>query len=254
MSIAAVRERVRDAALATVTSGRTPCRQVALPPRRLRAGGAHFRTDEAFVASAVDEAGWLVERGLVGPDRALLDFGCGAGRLAIGLLEAGVATRQYLGVDVRSDVVAWARRHLAGRAAGMSFIRVDARNRRYNPDGQPLESTRLPVSGGSFDVAYAYSVFSHLERDDAAVAFEKLRQALVPGGALVVTAFVEDGVPDVVENPSGYGPLAWTGALHCVRFSRRMFETLASDAGFTVRELVPATETDGQSRYRFEAT
>jgi ubiquinone/menaquinone biosynthesis C-methylase UbiE len=68
-----------------------------------------------------------------------------------------------------------------------------------------------------------------------------------PGGRVVVTAFVEDGVPDETENPPEYGPLAWAGRLHCVRYDTGYLTGIIERSGFRVLSIDHATETDGQS-------
>jgi len=76
-----------------------------------------------------------------------------------------------------------------------------------------------------------------------------IAEALVPDGKAFVTCFVEEDVPDWVENPEGYGPLEWKGRLHCTRFSRRHFEDNVNAAGLAVDRFEYGRETDGQSLY-----
>jgi cyclopropane fatty-acyl-phospholipid synthase-like methyltransferase len=219
---------------------------VALPPRVYRMGGKHFRSNDAFVASAKAEVGRLQERiGLESSSR-LLDWGCGAGRLAIGVVEQMGRVDLYHGVDVQAPLISWAQRHLGDRA-GFRFTHVDLANPRYNPSG---EATRtIPGESGDYDAFYAYSVFSHLMDDDTAAYLAEVARLLRPGGKAFVTAFVEPGVPDVEENPAGYGPLEWSGPLHCVRFDRDFFEGMVKQVGLSVEDMVHGQETDGQSLY-----
>jgi hypothetical protein len=72
---------------------------------------------------------------------------------------------------------------------------------------------------------------------------------LAPEGRCTVTAFVEEGIADWEENPADYGPLDWTGRLHCVLYERQFFESMLSDAGLVVEVFVHGDETDGQSLY-----
>jgi len=223
--------------------------EVPLPPRRLRMGGEHFRADEDLVAAAVADVEKL--RALAGLTRAsrLLDWGCGAGRLAIGVKHALGHVRDYHGIDVQAPMIRWARRHLADEHT--RFTLADAHNARYNPDGVP--AYRIPRRSGTVDVFHAYSVFSHMTGEEVAAYAAEVRRGLAPGGRAWLTAFVEDGVPDEVENPAGYGPLEWSGPLHCVRFSRERFEHLLAGAGLEVVDVVHGGETDGQSAYVLRA-
>jgi cyclopropane fatty-acyl-phospholipid synthase-like methyltransferase len=237
--------RAQAAVLPRTHHGTSPA-GVKLPPTVYRMGGVHFRQDDAFVASAVAEVGRLEELiGLTAQSR-LLDWGCGAGRLAVGIVEKLGRIDQYHGVDVQQHLVDWAQRHLGDRP-GFTFTHVDLANPRYNPGGSPERS--IPGATADYDGFYAYSVFSHLMGDDTSAYLGEVARLLRPGGRAFVTAFVEDDVPDQVENPVGYGPLEWRGPLHCVRFDRQFFEGMVRDAGLEVGSLEHGTEADGQSLY-----
>lgn len=229
------------------TSRAVPSGRVRLPPNRLRAGGAHFKDDNDYLVSALREVDRLVS--LSGLNRAsrLVDFGCGAGRLGIGIAERLGDIALYHGLDVQPESIRWARRQL-GRTGRFKFIHIDNVNARYNPAG--VANSRIPLDGdATYDVFYAYSVFSHMRLPDVRAYLVEAARLLRPGGHAVFTAFVEDDVPDDTENPVGYGPLTWRGDLHCVRFNRDVFNDTVRRAGFDVVHFEYGGETDGQSFY-----
>ena len=217
---------------------------VALPPAQLRMGGAHFLDNAALVATARRDVARLAEHGLT-RDGSLLDWGCGAGRLAIGVIETWNGIARYDGIDVQRDLIRWATRHVA--RAGIAFTHVDIANARYNRGG--TREHRIPGSSASYDALYAYSVLSHMDASELADYLREIRRLLKPDGFAWVTAFVEEGVADATENPEGYGPIPWEGALHCVRFERRFFESAVRSAGLAVGRFEHGQETDGQSSY-----
>ena len=224
--------------------------QPPLPPADMRMGGAHFATDEAFLESAVREVNRLqVQAGLTRQSR-LLDWGCGAGRLAVGVKRVLGSVRDYHGVDIQPSLIAWAQENLGDEQT--RFTRMRAGNARYNP--KLSERSRVPTADRSVDVFYAYSVFSHLDSADVRHYFGELARVLRLRGRAVITAFVEDDVEECVENPEGYGRLEWSGPLHCMRYERRYFESIMSAAGLTVVHLTRGQETDGQSRYILRRT
>ena len=224
-----------------------------LPPIRLRAGGVHFRADEDFLASAADEARRVVADAPAGGPLALLDIGCGAGRLAYGLLAAGSPIGRYEGLDVMPEPIAWCTDTITSRYSAFRFSVVDVYNERYNPGGsRDATGTSLPFEDRSFDVIYAYSVFSHMVSADVQAYLIEVARAMAPAGVAVVTAFVEPDVPDEAVNPPGYQGIEWKGALHCVRFSKGHFEDMLGRAGLGVRSFEHGGETDGQSRFVLE--
>jgi len=210
-------------------------------------GGKHFKNDDAFIRTAVRDVKRLERLAGLTAESRLLDWGCGAGRLAVGVREHFPNRRiaDYHGVDVQPDLISWARENLT--APGFRFTCVDVANERYNPAGLPDRT--LAADTESVDVFYAYSVFSHMNDDDTAAYLHLIAEALSPAGKAFVTCFVEEGVPDWEENPEGYGPLEWKGRLHCTRFARGHFENLAAKAGMAVDRFVYGRETDGQSLY-----
>jgi cyclopropane fatty-acyl-phospholipid synthase-like methyltransferase len=216
-----------------------------LPPSKYRMGGAHFKNDAAFIKTAVRDVKRLERTAGLTTQSRLLDWGCGAGRLAVGVREHLGRVADYHGVDVQPELVDWANENLAG--PGYRFTCVDVSNERYNPDGTPERT--LAADPQSVDVFYAYSVFSHMNDEDTPAYLALIGQALAPTGRAFVTCFVEEDVPGWEENPEGYGPLEWKGRLHCTRFSRQHFEAHVNAAGMAVDRFEYGQETDGQSLY-----
>ena len=212
-------------------------------------GGAHFLDNDAFVAAGTRDVARLIEHGL-SPDSHLLDWGCGAGRLAIGVIETWGGIGRYDGIDVQEELVRWADRHVA--RGSIRFIHVDVANARYNRDGSP--ERRIPGADSGYDAVYGYSVLSHMDSTEVAAYAREIRRLLRPGGFAWVTAFVERGVPEESENPEGYGPIRWEGPLHCVRFEQGYLESLVGQAGLAVEHFEHGQETDGQSRYVLRRT
>ncbi len=101
---------------------------------------------------------------------AILDYGCGYGRIAR-LLYYFVATDRVIGVDP------WDRSIAECEAAGLGpGFRLSG----YLPES-------LPVAETIFDLAYAFSVFTHLSHRATLAAVEALRRHMKPGGVLCIT-------------------------------------------------------------------
>lgn len=217
-----------------------------LPAKHLRLGGEEFKDDSYFLASARAEAERLRNHCNYQPGHKLLDVGCGVGRLPIGILAQTTSLAGYTGVDVDRFSIKWCEKYLK---SGADFHVVNVLNRRYNPDGLPLHGDfHFPYRDHGFDVIYLYSVFSHMMPADVTVYLAEFHRLLKPTGTLFLTAFVEDEVPDVSENPAGYR-MRWALPLHCVRYSKQFFTGLLARQGFGVKRFDYAQETNGQSAF-----
>jgi SAM-dependent methyltransferase len=235
--------------------GTVQYKDLLLPPAEVRLGGLHFKDDAAFVASGQADARRLHDAFGVGASSAILDVGCGYGRLPIGLLSEFGGLERYRGIDVAKPSIDWCTKHIAKHNAGAKFIYVNVANARYQRRGRPIDDDfNLPFDDASFDLIYLYSVFSHMETGDVSAYLQEFNRLLTPTGGVFLTAFVEDDVEDIAINPKGYGPIAWEGALHCVRFNGLFFDGLVRDAGFTISRVDHGTETDGQSAIYLQRT
>lgn len=210
---------------------------ITLPPRSMRPCGPNFQDDEFYLASAKKEADMLVERLGLSPESSLLDVGSGPGRLAIGIIQRLGGIEKYRGLDVSEDSVRWGQRHITPEHPNFQFVHIDVENRRYNPKGEGRDSNfTFPFEDGEFDIITLYSVFTHMLTDGVRAYLKAFQQVLRSNGRIYLTAFVEDGVPDVEENPQGYLGREWKGALHCVRYERQFFEKLLDESGFRLDE------------------
>lgn len=220
-----------------------------LPAQHLRFGGPEFKDDTFFLASGRKEAQRLIDRCRLTSETRILDIGCGVGRLAIGILSQMDQPPRYWGIDVDIHSVRWCKRHIEASQFRFHFDRINALNRRYNPGGMDVEASfRLPYENASFELVYLYSVFSHMMPKDVEVYLAEFYRLLTTTGQVFLTGFVENNVPDVVENPQGYRR-EWMGDLHCVRYEKGYFESLIRKTGFEIRAFDYGQETDGQSAF-----
>jgi SAM-dependent methyltransferase len=222
--------------LAESRAGRPDCAifdGVILPPRHLRPGRPGFQDDELYLASARKDADKLIKYLGLGTESSLLDVGSGPGRLAIGILQQAEEIREYRGIDVDETSVRWGQHYITPAHPNFRFIHIDVENSRYNPSGSEAdESFSFPFADGEFDIVTLYSVFTHMLADGVRAYLKEFRRMLRPGGRIYLTAFLEEGVPDVTENPQGYLGREWKGPLHCVRYNEKFFESLLDENGF----------------------
>ena len=158
------------------------------------------RNSPRVLALGVEHTGaLLLERGnaLLGwPDlsgRDVLDIGCGS-RFTQTIINRGLAVGSYTGIDVDGPLIGYLSSHVGD--SRFAFHRWDVHNVMYNPGGAPLtSSTRLPIADGrTFDLTWMYSVVTHTYPHDAASLFRICRRHVKPGGALVFSAFIDNGI------------------------------------------------------------
>lgn len=159
-----------------------------VPPRRLQwyVGGGFEWQGALYVAFFRDRAG-------LRPDDAVLDVGCGVGRMAGPLAGYLSESARYEGFDIIARGIVWCRRHITPRHPNFRFQVADVYNSFYNPRGrQRAADYRFPYPDGTFDFAFATSLFTHMVPPDAENYLSQMARVLKPGGTAVNTFFLLD--------------------------------------------------------------
>lgn len=100
--------------------------------------------------------------------QAVFDFGCGCGRV-LRWFESALPGVALHGADLRHAAIDWCREHLRGHFVANELL------------------PPLPYADGSFDLVYALSVFSHLNRDQCVDWMRELTRVTRPGGTILIT-------------------------------------------------------------------
>jgi SAM-dependent methyltransferase len=174
----------------------------------------------------------------VGGMRAILDFGCGSGRV-LRHWEKLAGRVAVHGTEMNPELVAEARRTVPFATIGR------------NGPAPPLD-----YADASFDLVYALSVFTHLHEDLQRAWRDELRRILAPGGLLLVTTHGRFYAPRLSEPERARfeaGACVVQGAEFlgenlCIAYHpeasvRRLFAT-----GFEVVDFVPEGATGNPSQ------
>ena len=166
---------------------------------------------------------------------ALLDVGCGSGRLSRRLFERGFSV---LGVDINPDAIHAAQHHAAS---------ADAAGRRLLFEVADFAENALPqLHGGPFDVVVCQLVISIIgDVRHRANLLRHVRENLRPSGRLFLSA---SGVSDTIN--AGYArlyadDLPLTGERHTYLSRNDRGEVLYVTHHFTVDELTSLLEAAG---------
>jgi SAM-dependent methyltransferase len=136
----------------------------------------------------------LEEAAGIEPGHAILDVGCGWGRLAGPLAARLGPAGRYLGMDAAAEAIAWCRRHIAEADPRFRFHHADIRNGYANPRGRiPADRAVLLPWEERFDRVVAFSLFTHLLPGAMARYLAEAARLCRPGGVLVASFFLLDG-------------------------------------------------------------
>lgn len=163
--------------------------------------------------------------------RKVLEIGCGIGKDARYLCEAGV---EYCGLDYSFHSVRLARQHLAQAGLPQRFLNADA--------------AQVPFAGGSFDLVFSIGVLHHV--DDTPAACRELLRVLRPGGALRVMFYNRHSYHYALVR-FGVAPLIWLllklpmleGVLRWAPQKLRHMHAIARRGGFNLESIL-ATSAD----------
>ncbi len=149
-----------------------------LPPARMRAQvGPHHADAAFFLASGKHNADLIrnvlrEEGSAVEELDALLDWGCGCGRLLRHWSD--LPRTRVAGCDINSTMVEWCNRQLPFAEAATNEL-----------------TPPLPYEDGTFDLVYAFSVMTHLSEDLQHAWIEECRRVLKPAGYLLFSTLGE---------------------------------------------------------------
>ena len=145
----------------------------------------------SFKAIGAEFLSHFIDFGGLTPEHAVLDIGCGGGRMAAALLYyLSEAQGSYVGFDVHKPSIEWCRKAIAPRHPRFEFKFVDLDNPIYNASKHSATEFAFPYRENSFDFAIATSLFTHMFMDEVANYLRQAFRVLRPGGALFCTAFL----------------------------------------------------------------
>jgi SAM-dependent methyltransferase len=161
-------------------------RDPLIPPRRfIFVGAGEFRKIGDEITANLDRLG------LLRPEAAILDVGCGIGRIARPLTAYLSPEGRYEGLDIDRIGVDWCQRNITPRFANFRFQMADIHNKYYHPGGRWKASEyRFPYADAQFDLVILTSVFTHMFPADVDNYLSQIARVLKPGGRAYITYFL----------------------------------------------------------------
>jgi len=122
------------------------------------------------------------------PHHAVLDPGCGAGRVAIALTQYLTSEGRYEGFDLFRDCIDWCAANVTPRYPNFGFTHADIATRFDNPGGQIAAADfTFPYGDAEFDFVFLISVFTHMLADGFEQYMSEIARVMKQGGRLWAT-------------------------------------------------------------------
>jgi ubiquinone/menaquinone biosynthesis C-methylase UbiE len=159
-----------------------------VPPKGMifTGSGDFLQSGKALLQLCIDYAN-------LKPNGALLDVGCGIGRLAIPLTQYLTPNGKYEGFDVVPDGINWCKEKVSSKYPYFNFTFTPLRNDLYNLDTkQEAHQFVFPYADNTFDVVVLTSVFTHMQPNEVQHYLQQIKRVLKPGGHCLSTFFIMD--------------------------------------------------------------
>jgi SAM-dependent methyltransferase len=220
-----------------------------LPPRGLQkfVGGAYKEVGAEFVDYLVHLCG-------LQPGDAVLDVGCGSGRMALPLTGYLTPEGRYAGFDISRKAIAWCQENISKPHPNFEFEVADIQNALYNPKGKYQSLDFLfPYPDASFDVVFLTSVFTHMFPPDVEHYVDEIVRVLKPGGRCLTTFFLlNDESSALIAAGKGTHNFKYERAGYRTIHEKREEEAIAFPESY-IRDLYAKRGLDVQEPLRYGA-
>jgi SAM-dependent methyltransferase len=193
-------------------------------------------------------------------DAAVIELGCSHGRTMLGIVDYLWPPGRYEGLDILLAEIEFAQKNITPRFPHFRFTHADIFNTLYNPRGALRPETyRFPFEDGTFDVAYAASLYSHLLPESLSNYLVESRRVLKPGGRCLFSFFLLDfyrgaGTTNApfyeLGNPlPGYAGVAVRSMEHpeeIIGYQSEVIRKVAEGCGLRVERILPGYWSQSQ--------
>lgn len=131
------------------------------------------------------------------PEYAVLDVGCGIGRVAVPLTKYLSHVGKYEGFDVVKKGIVWCQNHIAKDFQNFKFQYIPLNNDLYHLTEKKAESFMFPYEDNTFDTVFLFSVFTHMQPLEVQNYLKEISRVLKPNGRCLSTFFLYD---ETIEN------------------------------------------------------
>lgn len=210
-----------------------------IPPKGLTfiGGGDFVKTGNRLFSRLVDYCD-------LKPNSSVLDIGCGIGRLALPLTSYLNSMGSYIGFDVVKFGVIWCSKNITKAYPNFTFEWVNLANDLYKKQGKNASGYSFPYATHSFDLVFAFSVFTHMQPNEVQQYLIESFRVLKPGGKAYFTFFVQNNKP-LPKNftfpikHSGFALMSEKVKSANVLYEHNFLCNMIKDAGFEIKTVNP---------------
>ena len=170
------------------------------------------------------------------PDDQVLDIGSGIGRTAVPFTRFLNENGRYEGFDVVEKGVNWCNTKIKRDHPNFNFTYTPLKNDFYNSASPASASEfRFPYADEQFDLAFLFSVFTHMQTEEIDHYLTEIFRVLKPGGKCLATFFLyKEEDEEVSANPGIQFPIKKEGyrlmdekvTMAAIAISRRKLEQM----------------------------
>jgi len=161
-------------------------RPKGVPPRgKIFIGhGDYKKQGEKFLAYFQELAG-------LKPEHAVLDVGCGIGRMAVPLTHFLSISGSYEGFDIVKSGIDWCKKHITTEFPNFRFQYTGLYNQLYNTsDKADAGNFSFPYASGKFDFVFLTSVFTHMMPKEVEHYITEISRVMKPGATCLMSFFI----------------------------------------------------------------
>ena len=162
-----------------------------VPPRGYIYTGSPASAKD-YLMQGQNQLQMLKEYANLEPSHQVLDIGSGIGRTAIALTSYLNKDGSYEGFDVVERGVQWCNSRIHKEHINFKFKYVPLFNDLYNTATLKASEFVFPYADNTIDVAFSFSVFTHMQIEEIQHYFNQVYRVLKPGGVCFSTFFLYD--------------------------------------------------------------
>lgn len=125
------------------------------------------------------------------PSHAVLDVGCGIGRMAVPLTRFLNEKGTYNGFDIVKSGIDWCIRNISNKHPNFRFQYTGLYNQLYNTSDKADASNFIfPYDDGKFDFVFLTSVFTHMMPAEVEHYINEIARVMKPGATSLMSFFI----------------------------------------------------------------